>query len=109
MRPARRGRTWTFLPLKGGFNVIGKESDYDWTVPEWLYAMNDETPPAERRVVRNGLGRYVIVLANNYVIHSPPPPASPLHGPKPGSFMVPEEDLAAIWPRITKETRVYIF
>ena len=107
---AREGKkTWTFLPLKGGFNVMGKESDYDWTVPEWLYAMDDQTPPADRRVVRNGMGRYVIVLANNYVIHSPPPPDSPLHGPKPGSFMAPEEDLAAIWPRITKDTRVYIF
>ena len=107
---ARNGKsTWTFLPLKGAFNVAGKELDYDWTVPEWLYAMHDEAPPADRRVVRNGLGRYVIVLANNYVIHSPPPPGSPLQGPKPGSFMAPEDDLAAIWPRITKETRVYIF
>ena len=49
----------------------------------------------------NGLGRYVIFLPNSYVIHSPPPPDSPLQGPKPGSFMVPEADLAAIWPRIT--------
>ena len=102
------GKTWTFLPLKGAFDVVGKESDYDWVVPEWLYAMRGEAA-TERRVVRDGLGRYVIVLANNYVIHSPPPPDSPLQGPKPGSFMAPEEDLAAIWPRIEKGTRVYIF
>ena len=105
----RRGRIWTFLPLKGAFNVVGKETDYDWVVPEWLYAMRGEPSPPERRVVRDGLGRYVIVLANNYVIHSPPPPDSPLQGPKPGSFMAPEADLAAIWPRIDKNTRVYIF
>ncbi len=104
-----RGKTWTFLPLKGASNVTAKENDYDWAVPEWLYAMRNEPLPANRRVVRNGLGRYVIVLANNYVIHSPPPPDSPLQGPKPGSFMAPEDDLAAIWPRISKETRVYIF
>jgi hypothetical protein len=103
-----QGKTWTFLPLKGSFDVTAKESDYEWVVPEWLYAMRGETA-VERRVVRNGLGRYVIVLANNYVIHSPPPPDSPLQGPKPGSFMAPEEDLAAIWPRIEKGTRVYIF
>jgi hypothetical protein len=71
--------------------------------------MRGEPRPASPRVVRNGLGRYVIVLANNYIIHSPPPPESPLQGPKPGSFMAPEDDLAAIWPRISKETRVYIF
>lgn len=107
---SRSGKsTWTFVPLKGAFNVAGKESDYSWTVPEWLYALHNESLPADRRVVRNGLGRYVIVLANNYVIHSPPPPDSPLQGPKPGSFMAPEEDLGAIWPRITKDTRVYIF
>ena len=105
----QHGKTWTFLPLKGGFNVTGKEESYNWVVPEWLYAMLGEPLPANRKVVRNGLGRYVIVLPNNYVIHSPPPPDSPLQGPKPGSFMVPEQDLAAIWPRISKDTRVYIF
>src|ERR1051325_2455528 len=103
------GKTWTFLPLKGAFDVTAKENDYQWVVPEWLSPIRNEPAPAERRVVRDGLGRYVIVLANNYVIHSPPPPDSPLQGPKPGSFMVPEADLAAIWPRISTETRVYIF
>jgi len=103
------GKTWTFLPLKGGFSVTGKEEGYDWAVPAWVYAMRGEKPPANRAVVRNGIGRYVIVLPNSYVIHSPPPPESPLQGPKPGSFMVPEADLAAIWPRVTPQTRVYIF
>ena len=105
---ASDGRTWTFVPLKGEFTVLGKESDYVWIVPDWLYVMKGERPAHE--TVRNGLGRYVVVLRNNYIIHSPPPPESPLQGPKPGSFMVPEEDLAAIWPRIVeKATRVYIF
>jgi len=103
------GKTWTFLPLKGGFSVTGKEDGASWPVPEWVYAMHGEREPAERRVVPNGLGRYVIFLQDSYVIHSPPPPESPSQGPKPGSFMVPEADLAAIWPRITNDTRVYIF
>lgn len=103
------GKTWTFLPLKGGFSVAGKEDGSAWAVPEWVYAMRGEPEPAEKRVVPNGLGRYVIFLQDSYIIHSPPPPDSPLQGPKPGSFMVPEADLAAIWPRITNQTRVYIF
>jgi len=104
------GRTWTFVPLKGGFTVVSKSTDYDWTIPEWLYAMNHQPLPAERPSIRNGLGRYIVVLPDNYVIHSTPPDTSPLHGqPKPGSIMVPEADLAAIWPRITNTTRVYIF
>ncbi|HEY6141676.1 MAG TPA: L,D-transpeptidase [Thermoanaerobaculia bacterium] len=104
---ASDGRTWTFVPLKGAFTVVGKETDYNWNVPAWLYAMTNQPP--RQQSVHNGLGRYVIVLRNNYVIHTPPPPDSPLQGPKPGSFMVPEADLAAIWPRISTETRVYIF
>jgi hypothetical protein len=102
-------QSWTFATLKGGFNVTGKESGLDWRVPEWLYAMNNQPIPADRPFIPNGLGKYVIFLPNNYVIHSPPPADSPLEGPKPGSFMVPEEDLAAIWPRVTTNTRVYIF
>jgi len=104
---ASDGRKWTFVPLKGEFVVLGKESDYAWNVPDWLYAMNGK--PAAHESVRNGLGKYVIVLRNNYIIHSTPPPESPLRGPKPGSFMVPEADFAAIWPRISTTTRVYIF
>ncbi|HXM76073.1 MAG TPA: hypothetical protein VN971_04800, partial [Thermoanaerobaculia bacterium] len=56
-----------------------------------------------------GLGRYVIVLSEDAVIHSPPPPESPLKGVKPGSFLVPEADLAAIWKRVGPRTRVYVF
>ncbi|MCU1350317.1 MAG: ErfK/YbiS/YcfS/YnhG family protein [Acidobacteria bacterium] len=104
------GKSWTFVPLKGGFNVTGKEEGYAWQVPEWAYAMTNQPVPISRPTVPNGLGRYVISLPNSYVIHSPPPVGSPLQGmPKPGSFMVPEADLAAIWPRVTQNTRVYIF
>ena len=103
------GKTWTFYPLKGGFNVTGKDDDYDTPVAEWVYALNGQPIPGSRPSVHDWLGHYVIFLPNNYVIESPPPPDSPLKGPKPGSFMVPEDDLAAIWPRITTQTRVYVF
>jgi len=106
---ATDGRKWTFIPAMGGFGITGKETDYGWPVPDWFYAMRNEPSPAQRPVIANGLGKYVIVLQSNYIIHSPPPPNSPLQGPKPGSFMVPEADLGAMWPRITKDMRVYIF
>ena len=104
-----KGKTWTFVPLKGDFAVTGKEQDASWEVPAWVYVMNGQTPPESRPTIQNGLGKYVVFLPDDYVIQSPPPPDSPLKGPKPGSFLVPEADLAAIWPRITKDTRVYIF
>jgi hypothetical protein len=103
------GKSWTFVPLRGAFNVEGKEIGAPWKVPAWVYAMNRQPEPAERPIVPDGLGHYVIVLPNGYVIHSTPSPDSPLKGPKPGSFLIPDADLAAIWPRITTATRVYIF
>jgi hypothetical protein len=95
------GHTWTFIPLKGAFPVEAKIVDYAWRVPEWL-------DPA-RPTIPNGLGKYVLFLPNGYVIHTQPSEASPLHGPKPGSYMVSEEALAAIWERIHKGTPVYIY
>ncbi|MGZ8866884.1 MAG: L,D-transpeptidase family protein [Thermoanaerobaculia bacterium] len=104
------GKTWTFVPVKGAFKIEGKVADHSWKVPEWAYAMNKQPVPGEAEVLEGGLGKYVIYLPNGYVIHSPPSADSPLKGAKPGSFMVSEDDLRAIWPRIHKDqTQVYIF
>jgi len=103
------GKTWTFVPLKGAFPVEGKLVHYEWRVPEWLYALNSQPVPASRPFVRDGLGAYIIQLPNGYAIHSPPSPESPLKGPKPGSYMVEEDVLKAIWPQIHRGTQVYIF
>lgn len=102
-------KKWTFAPLTGSFNVEKKVEGGSWRVPEWVYRMKGEEPAKSPPSIANGLGRYVIVLDNEYVIHSTPSPESPLKGPKPGSFMVPEADLAAIWKRVGPETRVYVF
>src|SRR5688572_2286102 len=103
-------KTWTFLPLKGAVPVESKVVGLDWEVPEWLYAMNNQPIPANRPVIPNGIGKYVLILPNGYVIHSPPSEDSPLKGAKPGSFMVSEADLAAIWQRINKgTTTVYVY
>lgn len=111
MREVTAGdKRWTFVPLKGAFPVEAKIAGYEWRIPEWLYAMKGEPIPSSRPVVPGGLGRYVIFLPNGYVIHSPPVEESPLKGAKPGSYMVPEEDLRAIWDRIHQgKTNVYIF
>ena len=105
------GKTWTFIPLKGAFTVNDKKTNYGWVVPEWLYAMRGEPAPAAPPNIRNGLGTYVVFLPDGYLIQTPPPAGSPLAGmPKPGSIMIPEADLAAMWPRIIPgQTRVYIF
>lgn len=104
------GKTWTFVPLKGAFPIEAKLVDHAWRAPEWLYPMNGEPVPPERPVIQGGLGRYVLFLPNGYAIHTQPAADSPLKGVKPGSFMVPEDAIRAIWPRIvTGKTQVYIF
>ena len=104
------GKQWTFVPLKGAFPVEAKLVGHDWRVPEWVYPLNNLPIPAERPVVPNGLGKYVVFLPNGYAIHTPPSTDSPLKGAKPGSYMVAEDVMAAIWPRIHKgKTQVYIF
>ena len=101
------GKSWTFVPVRGAFPIQAKVVDYTWPVPPWVYAMNNQ--PAQTAQLRDGLGKYVIFLPNGYVIHSPPSPDSPLHGAKPGSYMVSDADLMAIWPRIHPGTPVYIY
>jgi hypothetical protein len=102
-------KSWTFVPVKGAFPVEAKLVHYAWPVPEWAYAMNGQPVPAALPVVPDGLGAYVLLLPNGYAIHTPPAGASPLHGAKPGSYMVAEDVLMAIWPRIHAGTQVYIF
>lgn len=107
---AANGKTWTFIPLKGAFPIEAKLVDHAWRIPEWVYAMNGQPPPPERPVVTGGLGKYVLFLPNGYAIHTQPAADSPLQGAKPGSYMVSEDALRAIWPRINVgKTQVYIF
>lgn len=106
-------KRWTFPALSGAFSIREKLESADWKPPAWVYAMNGVKPPdasPATSAVRAGLGRYVLVLSGGEaVVHSPPPPESPLKGPKPGSIEVPEADLAAVWKRIGPRTRVYVF
>lgn len=103
-------KQWTFIPLKGAFPVEAKLVHHAWRIPEWVYVLRNEPAPAERPVVTDGLGQYVLFLPNGYAIHSPPAEGSPLQGAKPGSYMVSEDVLRAIWPRIhAGKTQVYIF
>jgi hypothetical protein len=105
----KSGKSWTFAPVTGAFSLQEKLEDAEWSIPGWVYAMNgQEAPPGLPRVAR-GLGKYVLVFAGNYVVHSPPSADSPLKTVKPGSFMVPEADLAAIWRRVGPGTRIYVF
>lgn len=107
---ATGGKTWTFVPVKGAFPVEAKVVDHPWHVPEWVYAMNNQPVPPQRPTITGGLGKYVLFLPNGYAIHTQPPEGSPLQGPKPGSYLVSEDFLRAIWPRVRAgKTQVYIY
>jgi hypothetical protein len=96
-------------PLSGAFTVRQKVERPAWKPPAWIWEKAGKPVPKPLPEIRGGLGRYVVVLADDVVLHSPPPPESPLQGAKPGSYLAPEADLAAIWKRLSTETRVYIF
>jgi hypothetical protein len=103
-------KTWTFIPLKGAFAIEAKLVKHAWRVPEWVYAMNGQPPPPERPAIPNGLGEYVLFLPDGYAIHTPPSAESPLKTAKPGSYMVSEDFMRAVWPRIhSGKTQVYIY
>jgi hypothetical protein len=105
----KSGKSWTFAPVTGAFSVQEKLEDAEWSIPAWVYAMKGQDPPKPLPRIAGGLGKYVLVFAGSYVLHSPPAPDSPLKTVKPASFMVPEADLAAIWRRVGPGTRIYVF
>ncbi len=96
-------------PLSGAFTVREKLERPAWKPPAWVWREAKRPVPSPLPEIPGGLGRYVVVLTDEVVLHSPPPPESPLKGPQPGSFLVPESDLAAIWKSIGPQTRVYVF
>jgi hypothetical protein len=103
------GETLAPAALSGAFTVREKLERPAWKPPAWAWKEAKRPVPSPLPEVRGGLGRYVLVLTDEVVVHSPPPPESPLKGPQPGSFLVPESDLSAIWKRVGQETRVYVF
>jgi len=105
----KTGRRWTFAAVTGAFSVRQKLEGASWKAPEWAYALRRKPAPSPLPDVPNGLGKYVLIFSDGYAIHSPPSKESPLAGPKPGSFLVPEADLAAIWKRVGTDTRIYVF
>jgi hypothetical protein len=96
-------------PISGVFTVRNKLERPAWKPPAWVYAESGRPVPSPLPAIGGGLGRYVIALTDDVVLHSPPPSESPWKGVWPGSLMVPEKDLAAIWRRIGPETRVHVF
>jgi len=96
-------------PLSGVFTVRQKLERPSWKPPAWLFREAGQPVPSPLPSIPGALGRYVIVLTDDVVLHSPPPPESPLKGARPGSLMAPEADLAAIWKRIGTDTRVHVF
>ena len=61
------GKKWTFIPVKGAFTVEAKIVGYDWQVPEWVYAMNNQPIPEQRPVIGEAKVRELIPVARRQV------------------------------------------
>ncbi len=92
---AASGEKFAPAPLSGAFTVRQKFERPSWKPPAWVWSAAGLPVPSPLTEVPGGLGRYVVVLTEDVVLHSPPPPESPLRGARPGSFLVPEADLGA--------------
>ena len=105
---AASGEKLAPAPLSGAFTIREKLERPAWKPPAWAWTDAGLRVPSPIPDIPGGLGRYVVVLTDDVILHSPPPPGSPLKGAMPGSFLAPEADLAAIWKRIGPQTRVYV-
>lgn len=104
------GRTWRFVRSLGERHLEKKENSPAYTIPDWVYISRGQPVPAEdARTIEGGLGDYVLTLNDGTEIYSQPE-EGPLAGAvKPASYMVPEEDLHAIFDAIELDTPVYIY
>ncbi len=103
------GERYTFIVPRGPFVVEKVGRNVEWQVPDWLYTLHGKAVPDVRPRITGGLGRYVLFLGENIVIHSPPVESSPLTQPYPGSFEAPEADLKALFETVKVGTKVFIY
>jgi hypothetical protein len=104
------GRMWRFVRPLGERRVAEKRESPSGPIPEWVYVSRGEpVPPESAREVSGGLGRYVLVLDDGTEIYSRPSTGPLARGVIPGSFVVAEPEMQAIFAAIDEDTPVYIY
>ncbi|HYW12007.1 MAG TPA: hypothetical protein VE871_08620 [Longimicrobium sp.] len=107
---AADGRTWRLIRPVGERKIAERQNTPTYTVPEWVYVSRGEPVPAENdRKIKGALGTYVIRLDDGTEIYSKPTAGPLAETVKPGAFMAPAQDLAAIFDAVGEDTPVYIY
>jgi hypothetical protein len=104
------GRAWRFVQALGERRLQQKETNPDFTVPEWVYLSRGQTPPADvQRRIPGGLGTLVFRLDDGTAIYSRPQAGPLREGVLPGAFVVNERDMRAIFDAVERDTPVFIY
>ena len=77
---AASGERLVPAPLSGAFTVREKLERPAWKPPAWAWTEAGLPVPSPIPDIRGGLGRYVVVLTDDVILHSPAPPESPAEG-----------------------------
>lgn len=104
------GRTWRLVRPVGERKIADLQRSPAYVIPEWVYVSRGQPVPSESgRRVAGGLGAYVIRLDDGTEIYSTPQTGPLADAVKPGAFMAPPGDLAAIFDAVGDDTPVYIY
>lgn len=106
-------RTWVFNTPTGEFRVQHKSSNPRWVPPEWEYVERGEEPPdwlgRNRAASYDMLGDYAINFGDDYNIHGTLYEGLLGRSITHGCVRVGAVDLAYVYPRVQKGTKVFIY
>jgi len=106
-------KTWVFETPAGEFTVQHKTSNPRWVPPEWEYVERGEEPPdwlgRNRAASYDMLGDYAINFGGDYNIHGTIYEGLLGQSITHGCVRVGARDLACIYPRVQKGTRVFVY
>lgn len=109
----KTGRRWVFATPAGEFSVQYKTSNPRWLPPEWEYVERGEEPPdwltRARQARYDMLGDYAINFGDDYNIHGTLYEGLLGRNITHGCVRVGARDLHAIYHRVGKGTRLYIY
>lgn len=111
LRDPRTGFLWHFDTPRGERRVERKSRKPVWIKPDWAFLEVGQEPPARAadRIDRVSLGDYGIYLGDGYIIHGTL--FQSLLGQRltHGCIRLGDEDLAYLYRRVVRGTRVYLY
>jgi len=106
-----QGHLYHFFTPRTIFEILRKEQDPQWYMPDWAFRERGVEPPpmSERKPVLGALGKYSLQLQGGYLIHGTNNDASLGKYLTHGCIRMGANDLKAVYDFIPVGTKVYIY